>query len=160
MEDRFFRKYRFKVYLNASHSISINGQQGNVHPHTWEFGLDILIVRREFMEFNIFENAINGFFDKYQNCTLNDREPFNLIIPTLENITEYFGDQLREVIHKTGGELMQLEGSETPTRSYVIDYSNDSDYIRHVSRQSAKSMDLMIDHMLDDMNGENKTDRG
>ena len=67
---------------------------------------------------------------------------------------------LREVIHKTGGELMQLEGSETPTRSYVIDYSNDSDYIRHVSRQSAKSMDLMIDHMLDDMNGENKTGRG
>jgi 6-pyruvoyltetrahydropterin/6-carboxytetrahydropterin synthase len=89
---------------------------------------------------------------------LNELEPFNLIIPTLENITEYFGDQLREVIHRTGGELMQLEGSETPTRSYVIDYSNDSDYIRHVSRQSAESMDSMIDRMLDDMNGEKKTD--
>ena len=156
MEDRFFRKYRFKVYLNASHSISIKGLQGNVHPHTWEFGLDILIVRKEFMEFNFFENAINGFFNKYQNITLNYVEPFNLIIPTLENITEYFGEQLRTVIHDTGGELLQLEGSETPTRSYVIDYSNDSDYISHISRQSAQSMDQMIDRMLDEMNTDDR----
>ena len=74
----------------------------------------------------------------------------------LENITEYFGEQLRTVIHDTGGELLLLEGSETPTRSYVIDYSNDSDYISHISRQSAQSMDQMIDRMLDEMNTDDR----
>ena len=158
MENRLFKKYRFKVYLNASHFISINGHQGNVHPHTWEFSLEILITRKDFVEFKIFENVINDFLDKYQNITLNDVDPFNAIVPTLENITDYFGSSLRPLLQDTGGELLVLEGSESPTRSYIVDYSNDSDYIRRVSQSSADSMNTFIDHMLDDIISDRPSD--
>lgn len=149
MSDRLFRKYQFKEYLNASHSITINGKQGKVHPHTWEFVLDIMIVKKEFTEFNYYEKVINDFFDIYQNNTINAIEPFDLIIPTLENLTEYFGDELRKQLRKSGGELIEIVGSETPTRSYIIDYSNDSDYIRNISEETADSMKNIIDRMLD-----------
>ncbi len=151
--NHFFRKYKFKVYLNASHRISINGKQGNIHPHTWEFGLEILILRREFMEFNTYEKGINQFFDQYQNTTLNDHKPFDVTIPTLENITEYFGEQLRGIIRQTGGELVVLEGSETPTRSYVIDYSQDFEYVENVEKQSKENVNNVLDKMLDEMIG-------
>ncbi len=149
MSDRLFRKYQFKEYLNASHSITINGKQGKVHPHTWEFVLDIMIVKKEFTEFNYYEKVINDFFDIYQNNTINAIEPFDLIIPTLENLTEYFGDELRKQLRKSGGELIEIVGSETPTRSYIIDYSNDSDYIRNISEETADAMKNIIDRMLD-----------
>ena len=37
------RTYRFKFYLNANHYIIINGVEGETHPHTWEFTIDIMI---------------------------------------------------------------------------------------------------------------------
>lgn len=61
MENRLARQYQFKFYLNGGHSILIDGHQGQVHPHTWEFGLKILMRREEFVEFNVFEKAINLF---------------------------------------------------------------------------------------------------
>ena len=38
------RTYRFKFYLNANHYIIINGVEGETHPHTWEFTIDIMII--------------------------------------------------------------------------------------------------------------------
>ena len=44
------REYRFKFYLNASHYVIFNNKKGQVHPHTWEFQVDILIDRSKYME--------------------------------------------------------------------------------------------------------------
>ena len=67
MASRLNRVYRFKFYLNANHFIIINGVEGETHPHTWEFTVDILIDNDEFVQFTEYENAINEFLDKYQN---------------------------------------------------------------------------------------------
>ncbi len=149
MENRLARQYQFKFYLNGGHSILIDGHQGQVHPHTWEFGLKILMRREEFVEFNVFEKAINLFFEKYQNQTLNGVKPFDTLMPTLENMVDYFGEQLRGVIRAVGGELSQFVGSETPTRSYIVSYEGDPVYMENVEQFSRQAISRVMDKMLD-----------
>lgn len=151
MEDKLARLYLFKFYLNGGHSILIDGHQGQVHPHTWEFGLKILMQKEEFVEFNVFEKAINLFFEKYQNQTLNGVKPFDTLMPTLENMVDYFGEQLRGVIRAVGGELMQIEGSETPTRSYIVSYEGDSIYLENVQQFSEQAVSRVMDRMLENI---------
>ena len=57
---------------------------------------------------------------KYQNAYINDFEPFDLMNPTLENITTYFLEQLERLLEPLGWIVFHIEVSETPTRSYVI----------------------------------------
>ncbi len=151
MSGNLFREYQFKVYLNGVHSIFIDGRQGQSHPHTWEFILTILIKREEFLEFHVFEKALEIFFSKYQNQTLNDISPFDTIMPTLENMVDYFGGELRTVIRATGGELMKIEGSETPTRSYIVSYEREAEYVRSVEHFTRETVGNIFDSMLDEM---------
>lgn len=151
MEEKLLRKYVFKFYLNGSHSIVINGKMGDVHPHTWEIILHVVMQRSQFVQFSVYEKVVEKFFSSYQNRTINTVEPFHLIIPTLENMVEYFGQELRRLLRDAGGELEQIEGSETPTRSYVISYGADSDYLVGIRRNSEEAVSDILDRMLDGM---------
>ena len=53
MAVKLYREYRIKFYLNMRHYIIIDGKKGEIHPHTWEFALDIKFGRSSFVEFNI-----------------------------------------------------------------------------------------------------------
>ena len=148
MESKLVRLYQFKFYLNGRHSILVDGNQGQVHPHTWEFGLKMMMRKDEFIKFKVFEQAINLFFEKYQNQTLNDVKPFNVIMPTLESMVDYFGEQLRPIIRDIGGELISIEGSETPTRSYIVSYENESSYLENVEEFSKQAVSRVMDKMF------------
>lgn len=125
MELELYREYKIKFYLNARHYIIINGRQGEVHPHTWEFALNIRFGRSSFVEFNVFEKGISTYLAPYQNKVLNEVEPFNAILPTLENMVDYFANEFYDIIHDIGGILTKIEASETPTRSYVVNMEAD-----------------------------------
>ena len=125
MELELYREYKIKFYLNARHYIIINGRQGEVHPHTWEFALNIRFGRSSFVEFNVFEKGISTYLAPYQNKVLNEVEPFNAILPTLENMVDYFANEFYDIIHDIGGILTKSEASETPTRSYVVNMEAD-----------------------------------
>lgn len=116
-----YREYKSKFYLNARHYIYINGKKGEVHPHTWEFSVVIRFEYSKFIEFKDIENPINNFLNKYQNHVLNELNPFDIIIPTLENITDEFAKELYIIIKKLGGDLVRIESAETPTRTYIFD---------------------------------------
>lgn len=156
MISKLFREYKFKFYLNSAHSILIDGHQGAVHPHTWEFTLKIMIMKEGFVEFNVFEKAINLFFGVYQNQTLNNVKPFDTIMPTLENMVDYFGQQLRPIIRSVGGELMEIEGSETPTRSYVVSFENDGEFLEDLQGNAQKTVSRIMERMLDEVENEKK----
>ncbi len=149
MEQQLLRKYIFKFYLNGSHSIVINGNMGDVHPHTWEIVLEVVLQRSEFVQFSVYEKVVELFFSRYQNRTLNEVKPFDLIVPTLENMVEYFGEELRKLLRSEGGDLAKIEGSEAPTRSYVISYTKDSQYLTGIRRNSERSVSDILDRMLD-----------
>ncbi len=148
MRNRLLCKYKFKFYLNASHYIIINGKQGEAHPHTWEFILDVVLPNSEFVQFSVYERTIESFFATYQNQTMNDVAPFDTIIPTLEHMVEYFGDAIRQRIQAAGGQLEQIEGSETPTRSYVISYAQEESFLTGSEQSAQTALSDILDQAL------------
>ncbi len=148
MRNRLLCKYKFKFYLNASHYIIINGKKGASHPHTWEFILDVVLPNSEFVQFSVYERTIESFFATYQNQTMNDIQPFDAIIPTLENMVEYFGEAISQRIREAGGTLEQIEGSETPTRSYIISYTQEEAYLAGADRSAQAALSDVLDQAL------------
>lgn len=151
MTDSMFCEYHFKAYLNANHRVIINGRQGEIHPHTWELMLNVLIPEDHFTEFQVYEKAIDEFISTYQNETLNEIAPFDFIVPTLENIVDLFGNEIRKRITALGGTLLRIEGSESPTRSYIISYERESDYLYGIANRKTELFEKAVDKMLDDI---------
>lgn len=144
-----YREYKFKFYLNANHYIIIDGKEGQRHPHTWEFMIEIRMDNEKFVQFAAYEKAIDNYFDKYQNRVINDIEPFDRIIPTLENMTDYIVHDIRKIVNNLGGELVKMECSETPTRSYVISFEQNDEFLETVKKNSLEKIDGIIDSVLD-----------
>ncbi len=158
IENRLFREYRLKFYLNGNHYIFFDNQRGDTHPHTWEFTLTILIGWENFVEFYQYERAIEAVFAPYQNAVLNEHDPFDAIVPTLENMVEYFGSHIHEIVKEIGGMLISIEGSETPTRSYIINFNDAFDSFemeKYTQAVVENVVDSVLDDILSDMPAEN-----
>ena len=120
MATRLYREYKFKFYLNANHYIIINGKNGQTHPHTWEFVFYIMKSEGEFVLFNKFEKAIEEYLEKFQGRVMNEIPPFDTMVPTLENISDYFCDEIRSIITKLGGELAFMESTMAANTSVSL----------------------------------------
>ncbi|MBP3544355.1 MAG: 6-carboxytetrahydropterin synthase [Lachnospiraceae bacterium] len=127
--EKTYKQYKFKFYLNMNHFIYNNGHPGEVHPHTWELTLSVISNNSEMTPFFNLEHKVEQLMDKYQDKLLNDCEPFNEMIPTVENAARYFFRMIQDAIMQEGWILLMLELSETPTRSYVINAVLDEDSI-------------------------------
>lgn len=147
MSVKIYREYRLKFYLNARHFILIDGKAGDIHPHTWEFSLIIRVGRGSFTQFNLFEKCINAYLAPYQNQLLNECKPFDVIIPTLEHIASCFSEEFFTRLEKVGGELIRMEVSESPTRSYILDIKQDYEVRR--KKIEEKMLTDMVDTVLD-----------
>ena len=150
MAVQIYREYRLKFYLNARHYIIIGGNKGDVHPHTWEFTLHIRFGRGAFTEFNTFERGINDYLAPFQNTTLNEMEPFDTILPTLESMTDHFAEEFRRIIHDINGILVRVEASETPTRSYILNIEGGDQEEDATARERIRSdvMDAVLDQIV------------
>lgn len=149
MDVELYREYKIKFYLNARHYIIINGNRGEVHPHTWEFALNIKFGRSSFVEFNIFEKGISAYLAPYQNKIMNEIEPFHAILPTLENMVDYFAEDFYRIIHDIGGILTRIEASETPTRSYVLNLAEDREKAEENQEIEQQVISDVMDAVLD-----------
>ena len=118
--DKVYKQYKFKFYLNMNHFIMNQGKQEEVHPHTWELLISVISDKSEMTPFMAIEKRIEGIMDRYQDKLLNDCDPFQKIIPTVENAARYFFRLIQDEIMKDGWILLMLELSETPTRAYII----------------------------------------
>lgn len=126
---KVYKQYKFKFYLNMNHYIVNNGKPGEVHPHTWELIISVVSDRSEMTPFINIERKIDQIMDRYQDKLLNDCEPFDKVIPTVENAARYFFRLIQDEIIKEDWILLMLELSETPTRSYIINAFFDEDNI-------------------------------
>ncbi len=116
-----YRVYRYKFYLDANHYIyTPAGTPGMIHPHTWEFAVELKNKNGDFVMFHEIESLINEVLKPFQNICLNEVAPFNKTVPTLENIGEYFKEIIRQKMELMNWELLQMEISETPSRSYIL----------------------------------------
>lgn len=151
MRNKVIREYKFKFYLNANHYIIIDGKEGQIHPHTWEFMITIMRDSQTFVQFDEFEKEIDKYFNKYQNRVINEISPFDVKIPTLENMSDYFIQDIRDIVKNLGGELVKMESSETPTRSYIISFEEDEQFLKDMEKNSEETMDRIIDSVVDSL---------
>jgi 6-pyruvoyltetrahydropterin/6-carboxytetrahydropterin synthase len=151
MAVNLYQEYRVKFYLNARHYIIINDKKGEVHPHTWEFALHIKIGRGSFVEFHTLEQGIENYLASYQNTVMNEQEPFTTITPTLEHMTDYFAHTFYRIIHDIGGILVQVEASETPTRSYIVNLEEEPQNESTTEESREQILSDVIDTVLDEI---------
>jgi 6-pyruvoyltetrahydropterin/6-carboxytetrahydropterin synthase len=119
--------YCSKIYLNASHFITIGGKQGQVHPHTWEFTFTYTVPEGDFVAFNDYEQHIRQVIEPYNGKVLNEVAPFDLTVPTLESLTLHIAKSSRTVLDEQADALIRVEGRETPTRAYIVDFQDEID---------------------------------
>lgn len=154
------REYRLKFYLNAQHFFPdpMTGEAGEVHPHTWEFTLRIAVGQHDFTPFHVFERGIAGHLEPYQNKVMNSCPPFDVVLPTIESMTEMFAKEFDAILREQGGELQSVEGSEGPTRSFIVTIQRPADEPGARERK-AEALSDIIDNVLDDATGKPKKKR-
>lgn len=121
------QKYRFKFYLNAVHSIEINGVMGQEHPHTWEIGIDALKSDDSFIMFTAIEKGVEQLLSVYQDKNMNKVPPFDTLNPTLENVSIYLRKVLEQFLIEKDWFLTRLEVSETPARTFIMEIQGDKE---------------------------------
>ena len=115
-----YSQYKYSFYLNASHSIYMDGKPGDRHPHTWQISIYMINLQDEMVLFNEVEKRIETLLDKYQEKFINDYPPFTTLNPTLENLAQYFLTEIQNILTPMNWIVYTIEISETPTRSYII----------------------------------------
>lgn len=140
-----YRLYELKFYLNAEHYIIIGNKKGDRHPHTWEFSLEFALPRNDFVEFSTVEREIQNYLKPYQNHLMNEIKPFDTLLPTVENMTDYFAKEFEKKIVAFDGILLKVKNSETPTRTYIVDLTDET------QTASSKMLSQAIDHAIDEM---------
>lgn len=112
--------YKFNFYLNAKHMVLINGEESDIHPHTWEIKILIVCKNGVYVEFSKFENLIENYFHQFEGKILNDFEIFHKLNPSMENIGKVFLKDINQLLEKHKFSLKSLEISENPTRNFII----------------------------------------
>lgn len=125
-----YEQYKFKFYLNASHAIYIRGKRGQEHPHSWEISIDTMKFKNDFIRFDHIENLIEQDISEFQDTSLNAQKTFETLNPTLENISLFFCRRIEEILNRNGWILLNVEVSETPARSYVINLADEDNLER------------------------------
>ncbi len=130
-----YSQYKYNFYLNASHSIYIDGNKGERHPHTWEISLYVVNYKDNFVMFNEVEKTIEDYLMQFQEKYINECSVFKAINPTLENIAHCLMNELQILLHPLSWVIFTMEISETPSRSYII--SNvENNVIQNVERMN------------------------
>jgi len=114
--------YKIKSYINASHAIRWESGVGKKHSHTWEIVCELHTTDAMVAFFDIEKNlheALDGLSGKF----LNDLPEFKTVNPTVENITEYLFNKIDTILRENKAELVRIEVSDSPIRSYCIDVS-------------------------------------
>lgn len=147
-----YSQYKFKFYLNANHAIYLAGVLGQNHPHTWELSLDTVKVKNDFVQFDFIEKSVENYFAGFQDTDINKIEPFTVTNPTLENLCEFFKNDLAKLLGSHGWLLTRIEMSETPARSYIIDRTDEIDRLIASEIQAdegSRGIDMAADSKLD-----------
>ncbi len=150
MRNDALREYKFKLYLNANHYVIFNGKKGESHPHTWEFAIELLVDKDKFIMFLDFEKAIDDFLEPFQDKLLNDIKPFDTIIPTLENMLDYFAPIFYEEIKKIGGLLIKIEASETASRTYVYSFRGRDEYLNDIKEHMNTALNNIVHSIVEE----------
>ncbi|AAK80541.1 6-pyruvoyl-tetrahydropterin synthase-related protein [Clostridium acetobutylicum] len=121
-----FEGYLYKFNLNASHSVIIDNVRGSMHSHTFVISLFVKIDSEDMLLYDEVERKVSEFLSIYSGKELNKVKPFDKVDPILENIGDFFFDELKDRLKLKGIFLNKLEISETPARVYVVNHHREN----------------------------------
>lgn len=111
--------YKCGYRLPIEHSMNQNIQ--NKHIHTLEIFIYIKLNENESMlNYKKIDELVESYLEKYSGKYLNEMEQWREVSPTIENLGDFFYLQLSELLEKHQYQLVMLEISETPLRTYRV----------------------------------------
>ncbi|VDH10335.1 6-pyruvoyl-tetrahydropterin synthase family protein [Lactiplantibacillus plantarum] len=113
------RTYKIKSYVNASHAVRWATGSGKKHTHTWEIVCELHTVDAMVAFYDI-EKNLHQALDELSGKFLNNLPEFKTVNPTVENVTEYLFTKIDKTLRDNGAQLLRIEVSDSPTRSYCI----------------------------------------
>jgi 6-pyruvoyl tetrahydropterin synthase-like protein len=137
-----FASYKFTFRLNASHSNV--GLSSGIHAHTFEITLYMKPHSDAFVTYDKIEKKVQDYLNHFSGSILNAIPPFDETLPTLENISNVFFANITKILSDAGYQLLRLEISESPNRSFCI---SEGEMTEQKMARLNKSMDrvLLID---------------
>lgn len=120
MKDYYICRYN----MNATHSFS--GRE-SAHGHT--FHISVYVERKSCedlendttdMKIGSIDRLVKSFLHQYEGRYLNDMEPFSENGASVEDIGDFFYDQLAGLIDKTEFKLNRLDIAENPLFVYEV----------------------------------------
>ncbi|MGL5153009.1 MAG: 6-carboxytetrahydropterin synthase [Clostridium sp.] len=113
--------YKFNFYINAKHSVDFGKGRSQIHPHTWETKISLGSSIEEELNFSLVENKLQAYFNRFEGIYLNELDHFSKKEPTMENIGKVFFNHIQLICKSLNLELLKIEISENPTRTYIIE---------------------------------------
>lgn len=108
--------YRIIKKFNASHKV----YSENMHAHTFT----VVVYIEQFDDGNIlftrFEDIVSDYFEQYKKTLINETPSFVDTQPTIEKMCLVFYRELSEILKEHKIELIKLELSDLPTRSFSV----------------------------------------
>lgn len=108
--------YKIIKKFNASHKVYSESE----HAHTFTVVVYIEQFNNEDILFTRFEDIISSYFEQYKKSFINEARSFLNIQPTIENMCLIFYFELSEILKRYNIELIKLELSDLPTRSFSV----------------------------------------
>lgn len=111
--------YLYHITFNAMHNLTPEDPK-KMHAHTFCVGIYVIEEQEDHPVFQNTENIIKQYFDRYQGIRLNELSPFNMTVPTLENMGEIFYWDLKPIFTRNGMNLLLLEIGDSPISTYCV----------------------------------------
>ena len=115
-----FRGYKYKFKFNASHYLNLENPE-TVHAHTFHIVLYIENRKHIFVSYYEIENYIAFVLSYYRGKCLNEVQPFDEIIPSLENICQVVYDEIDTYCKKRELDLVKIEISDNSISWYALE---------------------------------------
>ena len=134
--------YELTFFLNAEHYVvDVSGAAGEVHPHSWEVKVRFAAEgdSDRYEQFTEMEKMVKNYLAIYEGNLLNEDPPFNVLVPTLENIAKVFSAHLRNVMEMNGFVFEEISVAESPSRRVVMSDVGASKQMRPAPERKAEA---------------------
>ncbi len=111
--------YLYHVTFNAMHNLVVDDPR-RMHAHTFCVGIYVIEEQEDHPVFLGSEKILDRYFSRYRGIRLNELSPFIEIVPTLENMGEFFYWDLKPIFKRNGMKLLLLEVGDSPISTYRI----------------------------------------
>ncbi|MBO5291749.1 MAG: 6-carboxytetrahydropterin synthase [Lachnospiraceae bacterium] len=111
--------YLYQVTFNAMHNMVVEDPR-KMHAHTFRVGMYVTEKQDDHPVFLSNEKLLNGYFSRLQGIRLNELPMFKDVIPTLENMGDFFYQDLKPIFERNGMHLISLEIGDSPVSVYCV----------------------------------------